>query len=127
MSAGGARNCLIVDNICVPWVVDFTSYWKSIEAIVRQSSGSRVAIEWLSSGNRFLQACVAGVYNRIEYQQRSERPGKTENNNLLSDRQVSKLGFCKQWVPFRIAWGYWWYQSDRLEPTNVVFFGIYLH
>ncbi len=31
------------------------------EAIVRQSSGSRVAIEWLSSGNRFLQAVVAGV------------------------------------------------------------------
>ena len=33
-----------------------------IEAIVRQSSGSRVAIEWQSSGNRFLQAVVAGVY-----------------------------------------------------------------
>ena len=32
-----------------------------IEAIVRQSSGSRVAIEWQSSGNRFLQAVVAGV------------------------------------------------------------------
>ena len=30
-------------------------------AIVRQSSGSRVAIEWQSSGNRFLQAVVAGV------------------------------------------------------------------
>ena len=58
MSAGGARNCLIVDNICVPWVVDFTSYWKSIEAIVRQSSGSRVAIEWQSSGNR--KTCTEG-------------------------------------------------------------------
>jgi hypothetical protein len=32
-----------------------------IEAIVRQSSGSRVAIEWQSSGNRFLQAVLAGV------------------------------------------------------------------
>ena len=30
-------------------------------AIVRQSSGSRVAIEWQSSGNRFLQAVVAGA------------------------------------------------------------------
>ena len=52
------KQCLAVRKPCVPWVGDFTSCWESIEAIVRQSSGSRVAIEWQSSGNR--KTCTRG-------------------------------------------------------------------
>ena len=61
------KQCLTVRNTCVPWVGDFTSCWESIVAIVRQSSGSRVAIEWQSSGNR--KTCTRGhkVEGRPKY------------------------------------------------------------
>ena len=61
-NCGTFRMCvkqgLTVRNTCVLWVGDFTSCWESIVAIVRQSSGSRVAIEWQSSGNR--KTCTRG-------------------------------------------------------------------
>ena len=95
------KQCLTVRNTCVPWVGDFTFYWESIEAIVRQSSGSRVAIEWQSSGNRKtctrghkVEGCPRYIESMIIKSRNPRKKKKTPVNKAQSGTFLPKARFC---------------------------------
>ena len=64
---------------------------------MRQSSGSRVAVEWQSSGSRFLQAVVAGGCYVCNRSAAGDDLGVLRGKTIVLGEDVRMCGPCLYW------------------------------